>query len=151
MLCGQGRLKVFLNYSYSFSVLLPRVFLCCRFADCLQDPAGQADQSWMDACLSPTCSIILQSPKKKTTKTVQRCSANMKSCSSGLSPLALWERQVINWENSTMRSIPPYSQPTPNSPSRPKIWPFSEQCTVHCNKQVTLHWTPTLRGLLNSQ
>lgn len=68
MLCGQGRLKVFLNYSYSFSVLLPRVFLCCRFADCLQDPAGQADQSWMDACLSPTCSIILQSPKKKTNK-----------------------------------------------------------------------------------
>lgn len=99
----------------------------------------------------PLAASFCKVQKKKPTKTVQRCSANMKSCSSGLSPLALWERQVINWENSTMRSIPPYSQPTPNSPSRPKIWPFSEQCTVHCNKQVTLHRTPTLRGLLNSQ
>lgn len=94
--------------SYSFSVSLPRVFPCCEFVDCLHDPTGQNDLSWMDVCLFPICSIILQSPKK----TAQRCSANMKSYSSGFRPLPLRRRQVINWENSTRRSVPPCSQPT---------------------------------------
>lgn len=107
--------------SYSFSVSLPCVFPCCEFVDCLHDPTGQNDLSWMDVCLFPICSIILQSPKK--------------NC-----PKVFSQYEVIQFRFQTFTTAEETGDKlgkqhkkvcsslfTTNSQSRTKIRPFSEQ------------------------